>query len=255
MNIYVRVPAYVAVWLRNLDVRTPLAPDQPVRFSPYSEPGWTLSTWLAPEKGQPDHINCFSERMWRNMLAGKSPGGGRKVVLQRDPARWLSADEVALLNTVVINNKYEAFDYICVEIPPVVAIGSQYRRTDDTYSLSSPAASEMARSLRRLFIYRLLLWIRGEMTYCVQTGIPLRDVGACIDHFFAHYNIVTAENPLLSGESLRRMAFRWLAEAKMLTAEIEHDENARQIYAEKLGDREDLKTFDDMLNELTTAVK
>lgn len=257
-NIYLRLPSYLAQFYRNLDTRRPLRPGDPVKFSPYTAAGFILSSWPVPFRGKPDTVACFSERMWRNMMEGKPPTGGRPVI-HRDPAQWLSPGEICLLNTIVSNTRNSSVDYLCISVPSTIILNNQYKPVTDQWALRRSEAVELANHLRRFFIYRLMLWIRAETSHCLVSGMPIRDTGMCVDHFFAHYNISYGDDEV-SHDSMRRMAARWAEEANVLAAELEGDEDAIYDYepeeTEVIGDEfSESEYLTDVLNKVKKREK
>ena len=232
-NIYLKVPTYVAQFYRGRDVRNRLSEFQPVEFSPFQDEYAMLSSWLTFVAEQDmDHTYCFSERMWKNMLNGRKPQGG-KVQLKRDAQEWPSIDEVNFLTGVQRNRKTDGFDYLCIAAPKSMVIGGQYKQVTASFTLPFRQANALVKQLRREFIRILLNWVREEMLFCDQQGID-RDLSMCVDHFFYHYNMCIGTNAT-DRDSMRRMAKRWLEDAKMLPVMID-DEDTLMVY-EKEGEK------------------
>ena len=192
---------------------------QPVEFSQFQQEYVMMQAGLAfvSEQNCEHHI-CFSERMWKNILAGKSPCGG-KTIINRDPTEWPSMDEICTLTGVKRNNRTDGFDYLCIKAPRQIAIGPQQHQVTSSFTMLFQPANEMVRQLRYEFIRILLWWITEEMMACNRRGIQ-RDVITCIDHFYYHYNVCLGTNKT-DRDSMRRMAIRWLEEAKMLPTNID----------------------------------
>lgn len=246
-NIYLRVPSYLAQFYRNREVKKPLTETKPVTFSPFQAESVIMAArlTLVPEQAC-EHNICFSQRMWQNMMRGKRPQGGRPM-FDRDTDQWLSLDEVNALTGVVKTKKYEGSDYLCIQTPKTVVVGRQYKQVTASFNLSAGAANELVRQLRTEFIRILLGWVRRELALCDVKGIR-RDVVTCIDHFFYHYNIMIGINPT-DRDSMRRMAMRWLEDAKMLPDEID-DEDVLYIY-EREREKQGV-TVEEMMKSLTS---
>ena len=234
-NIYLKVPTYVAQWYRGRIAPTPpLGEFEPVEFSPYQDEHAMMSTWLkfVPERDM-EHTTCFSERMWKNMLNGKKPQGGRAII-NRDPTQWLSMDEINALTGFCRNRKTDGFDYLCIAAPRTMLIGKQYRPVTGSFTLSFNNANALVRQLRHEFLRIFLRWICEELLICDKRGIR-RDVVMCIDHFFYHYNMLLGTNAT-DRDSMRRMTKRWLADAKMLPTSID-DEDVLFTYEKELENK------------------
>lgn len=249
-NIYLRVPTYVAQFYRGRETDHPLTEFQPVEFSPFQKEHVIMSSCLVFSNDTDiEHVVCFSERMWKNMLAGKKPQGG-KVFLHRDPHEWMSMDEITALTGKGGAKKYEGYDYLCIAAPKTILIGRQYKQVTSSFNLPFIAANEMVRQLRTEFVRLLLSWMRQELTFCDVKGIK-RDIIMCIDHFFHHYGICQGTN-MKDRDSMRRMAIRWLEDSKMIVNEIK-DEDVTFVYKRENDDRQ--LSVEELLNDLKSEDK
>lgn len=227
-NIYLRVPTYVAQFYRGRVVPEPVLSEfAPVAFSPFQRESAIMSAALTMvTEQQMDHTICFSERMWKNILNGRPPQGG-KIQLKRDATEWPTMDEILYLTNVQRNKKTDGFDYLCIATPKQIAIGGQFKQVTSSYTLPFRQANALVKQLRRDFLHILLYWITEEVFACNRNGIQ-RDVVMCIDHFFYHYQMCLGNNTT-DRESMRRMTMRWLEESKMLPLDID-DEDALYMY-------------------------
>ena len=248
-NIYLRVPTYVAQFYRGRDVNNQLNEFQPVQFSAFQQEHTIMasSIMLVTEQAM-DHTVCFSERMWKNILAGRKPQGG-KIILKRDPAEWPSMDEILFLTDVQRNKKTDGFDYLCIATPKTIVIGGQYKQVTSSFTLPFRQANGLVKMLRREFVRILLNWVMKELALCDKRGIE-RDVVMCIDHFFYHYSMVLGTNGT-DRESMRRMAMRWIEDAKLLADDIEDDDVLFEY--ERESGKSNI-TLDAVLNELNGTI-
>lgn len=71
-NIYVRVPHYIASYLRTRIESSPLAPDEPIRMD-FSDP-WYIEFLMHADANLRNDVNldCFSERQWITMRRGEA---------------------------------------------------------------------------------------------------------------------------------------------------------------------------------------
>ena len=244
-NIYLKVPTYVAQFYRGRDVKNPLSEFDAVEFSVFQQESALMSAglMLVPEQ-QMEHAVCFSERMWKNILNGKKPQGG-KALLKRDPTEWPSMDEIIFLTDTPRNKKTDGFDYLCIATPKAIVIGGQYKVVTSSYTLPFRQANGLVKILRAEFIRILLNWIKKELALCDIRGIQ-RDVVMCIDHFFYHYNMCLGTNGT-DRDSMRRMAMRWLEDAKMLADDIEDD---NVLFAYQKENEKQTVSVDELIEEL-----
>lgn len=226
-NIYLKVPTYVAQWYRGRDANDPLTEFRPVEFSKFQMEYAMMESWLTFVNDRDmEHTHCFSERMWKNMLNGCKPQGG-KPILKRDPTVWLTMDEVLFLTNTQRNKKTDGFDYLCIQTPKSLVIGGKIRQVTGSFTLPFKQANGLVKQLRREFLRIFLHWISEELFVMERRGVR-RDVVMCIDHFFYHYNMCLGTNAT-DRESMRRMSKRWLEDAKMLPEDIDC-EDALMVY-------------------------
>lgn len=219
--IYIKVLTAVAQWYRGR-YKEPLTEFQPVVFSPYQTETAIMEAdlMLVPEQ-QMDHTTCFSERMWKNILQGKRPQGG-KALLKREPTEWPTMEEVNFLTTLSKNKKTDVYDYLCVQAPKMVRVGSNYKHVTSSFTLTSAGASELARYMKREFVRVMLHEICEEIALNDKRGLR-REVMSCIDRFFYRNNMCLGTNTK-DRDTMRRMATRWMEEAKMLGQDVTDEE-------------------------------
>lgn len=222
-NIYLRVPTYVAQFYRGrVAPDPPLTEFEPVEFSQFQLEHVIMQSGLAMVNERDcEQSVCFSERMWKNILNGRPPQGG-KAILNRDPTEWPGIDEVNTLTGTKRNLKTDGYDYLCIAAPKVMVIGPSYKPVTQSFTLPFGTANQLIRQLRREFIRIMLWWVTEELLVCNRRGIQ-RDVIECIDHFFYHYQMCLGTNKK-DRDSMRRMSMRWLEEAKMLPVDIDEDD-------------------------------
>lgn len=243
-NIYIKVPTAVAQWYRGR-LKEPLTEFQPVVFSPYQTESAIMEAdiMLVPE-GQMDHTVCFSERMWKNILNGRKPQGG-KALLKREPTEWPSMEEVNFLTNLSKNKKTDGYDYLCVAAPKAVRMGTSYKMVTTSFTLTAAGASELARYMKREFVRVMLHEICEEIALNDKRGLR-REVMSCIDRFFYRNNICLGTNTK-DRDTMRRMATRWMEDAKMLGKDVK-DEDALFVYERENANKN--ITLEEMLQEL-----
>ena len=251
--ICLKVPSYLAQFYRNRNPQSPLTEQQAVSFSPFQHEHVLMSSSLVLADGsEPANPICFPQRQWTNMLRGRQPQGGKRI-LQRDPEQWLTTQEVCVLINDRANAKTDGFDYLCIEIPRTILVGDQLVSTNASFVMPRDAATQLQTMMRQELVRCLVDWIRRERHWCNMKGVE-RDLTAVIDHFFYHYQICLGTN-MRDRESLRRMASRWIEEALVLPHDYLtfDDEDAMFIY-EKERDAQDVP-IETLLKELKVRVK
>jgi hypothetical protein len=246
-NIYLRVPTYVAQWYRGrVAPESPMGEFKAVEFSQFQMEYAMMGAWMVfVNERDMEHTVCFSERMWKNMLNGCRPQGGKQM-LKRDAGEWPTMDEINFLTGTKRNKKTDGYDYLCIAAPKQMVVGGQYKTVTGSFTLPFRQANALVKQLRREFLRVFLHWISEELFVMERRGIR-RDVVMCIDHFFYHYNMCLGTNAT-DRESMRRMAKRWLEEAKMLPEDIDC-EDALMVY-EKEEDKRGMN-----VDEIITDVK
>ena len=246
-NIYLRVPTVLAQFYRHRDVKRHLTEFEPVRFSPYQHEHILMSSYLQIDTvNDIIHAECFSQRAWRNILQGKMPVGGKRVI-NRDDTEWPSMQEICLLAGKKVQ-RMESYDYLCIEMPKEILVGREYKPTNASYSLPPSAANSLVSLLRNFFIFVLLDWIRQERYFCNVHGISpkIRNIAMMIDHFFYYYDICIGTNGR-DRESMRRMATRWIEESQMLPNDgvnFEDADDLKYIYDDERDSLDvDIKTL------------
>lgn len=234
----------MAQWYRGR-LKEPLTEFQPVVFSPYQTESAIMEAdiMLVPE-GQMDHTVCFSERMWKNILNGRKPQGG-KALLKREPTEWPSMEEVNFLTNLSKNKKTDGYDYLCVAAPKAVRMGTSYKMVTTSFTLTAAGASELARYMKREFVRVMLHEICEEIALNDKRGLR-REVMSCIDRFFYRNNICLGTNTK-DRDTMRRMATRWMEDAKMLGKDVK-DEDALFVYERENANKN--ITLEEMLQEL-----
>lgn len=248
-NIYLKLPTVVAQWYRGR-YKEPLTEFQPVIFSPYQTEDAIIAAdiMLVPESAS-DHAACFSQRMWNNILHGRPPQGG-KVLLKRDVTEWPTIDEICFLVDGKRNKKTDGFDYLCIQAPKAVAVGRSYKQVTASFTLTAGGAAELVRYMRREFIRVLLHEICEEVALNDKRGIR-RDIMSCIDRFFYRNNMCIGTNTK-DRDSMRRMAVRWMDEARMLGQNVK-DEDVLYVYEREKNAKS--ITLDEIISDLNGVNK
>lgn len=213
-NIYLRLPTYVCAFYRNRDLQHPLPLSKPVVFCDFSQEYvlLTLGARIMPDAAMA-RSHCYSQFAWRNMMKGRPPGGGLRIV-RRDDDEWLTVQEVRTLAHEEMTAVKETCDYLCIQMPREIMAGGVIRRVTSSYSLDGKSAKLLGNMLRHEFKHNFLDWLIQDRRFCNQKGIERSRVES-IERFLMTYDIpVSVDNK--ERESIRRMTNRWLNNAKQL---------------------------------------
>ena len=254
--IYLRVPTALAQFYRHRDKKHQLTEFQGVKFSSFDPAFRWMYNFLQIDGVGISHAGCFSQRSYNNMLQGRPPQGGKRII-NRDETEWLTMQEICLLTGDKKIQRMEGYDYLCIEIPREIIIGGEYRPTNASHTMPPSAATSMVATMYDFLKFTLLDWVRQERRYCHKHGINLdkRNLTIMIDHFFYHYDICMGTNRK-DRESMRRMAIRWIEESVMFPndcVDFSDADDLNFIYESEYEDK-DLE-IKDLLKELKAGLK
>lgn len=124
-NIYVRLPYYIASYLRNLDPIHPLAPGQPYIIEQSDELYYYLCEHIIPNAANSVNKDCFSEKQWEAMRKGKYLifREGMFMDLQRRYTDPLTVSEIYLLSG---NEDKVKRDMQTMELEPDIEYNDEY---------------------------------------------------------------------------------------------------------------------------------
>lgn len=213
-NIYLRVPQYVAAFYRHRDDEHPLGEFDPVEFAAFTHEAIVIaSSLMLIDNPAEQSALCYSQRVWNNILNGKAPTGGKKI-LQRDPKEWPSLQELCALHGRSFNEREPAFDYLCIKIPREIPFNGAIRKTNASYSLHFEAARKLTTLLRNEFYHVFADWCIQDRRASNMRGIK-RGRGEMLERFLTQYDIPVSADER-EKDSLRRMANRWFEKAMIL---------------------------------------
>lgn len=212
--IYLRVPPHVAAFYRHRDEKHPLGEFDAVEFASFTHEAITIaSSLILIDDFNAQSALCYSQRAFNNILNGKPPTGGKRI-LKRDPKEWPSLQELCALNGRNFNDHEPAFDYLCIRIPREIVFNGQIKKTNGSYTLRFETARKLISMLRNEFYHVFADWCIQDRRSCNMIGIK-RDRGEMLERFMAQYDIpVSADEH--EKDSLRRMANRWFERASIL---------------------------------------
>lgn len=206
-NIYLKIPWYVACWLRGRDEDHQLTEWEPVKFADFDHEYQMMINTLRNIPEQNQTCMCYSQHAWNNILKGKCPDGSM-LIMNRDQTKWPDSSETATLTGVKKSDRHNASDYICIEMPREVWIGKRTYRTNACYSMSHDAAYKFAAMLTDRFCYEYTQWFYQDQRIARSQGFK-RKQNESVERFFVQFNFPVIIDPRLR-ESMRRQHTRFI---------------------------------------------
>ena len=195
MNIYLRLPTYVAQFWRNR-FEPAIAPHEPIILSQYDRIYRAISEGLSMNVPiQEGHVPaCFSHIDWRSITHGNSPLT-RKPVIQRHADTYPDYDEVSQCCGMKQNERSGNYDFLCIQMPKFVYdIEGEKHDTNASYSLRITATGDVIRLFMAEFRKALADCEVMNQMYCLFGKV---DDSKAIDRkrldlltrFLEHYDI------------------------------------------------------------------
>ena len=204
-NIYVRMPWYVAAFMRGRDEENQLTEWQPMKFGEYTEAYDIMARDLRYMDEARLSELCYSQKGWQNIVKGKTAGGG-KIIINRDAQQWPTAREICLLCCKEPTGRQLSNDYLCIEIPKEVYYNRSVHRTNSCYALSYDGAKKLADLMYGEYCRYFTKWMAHEEQFCQARHIP-RKRNVMVERFLVQFNIFVHDAAQM--ETLRRMSYKW----------------------------------------------
>ncbi len=210
-NIYLRISKYVAAFLRGDGQGNSIPFSQPIVFSPYTQEHAILFNSLRIIPAAQQHrASCYSQSAWNNMLAGRRPQGGSKLLV-RAADTPLTYAELCALEGFKNKQKFSDSDFLCIAMPRETFYDGRVSRTNATMTLDSESARDLRRLLRRTFIHTFIDFKHRNVAFARRQGFTRSNI-EIIERFLMMYDIPVGHD-LKERESLRRLLIRWEKEA------------------------------------------
>ena len=193
-NVYIRLPKYVASYIRNKMESSPIAVGEPISIDPTSYLYMDFIHGLTVNTGNTVSSNhCFCEKQWQRMMKGLSierKNLRRNVCLlsERIDQLTLTDDEVTLLSGVNRPKGEASGEYLCLRIPPEVRRSGKLIQTNGHWQLSHNATSTIRSLMTEEFWRCFLSFMDRAKLYCIANHTTFVTIDY-IERFMARYDI------------------------------------------------------------------
>lgn len=194
-NLYLRVPHYVASYLRNRDRHHPLEVGSVIALNK-SERIWVdFCEGLYPNFNNTIHrAYCFSQKQWNTMMSGYSllaaQSGKRKqkVLVDRLDQLTLNDNEVQKLAGLSIPRGDDSGEYICIGIPREALRFGSLVATNSFWQLQDAAANAVRTQLVNEFWRALYVYVDKARDRKENAGQPMI-ISEVLESFMERYDI------------------------------------------------------------------
>lgn len=220
-NIYLRVPHYVASYLRNRNRSDVIDVGAPVQLN-RSERIWIeLCEGMCPNLNWAvNRSHCFSQRQWSVMMDGYSlaDGGRRKTLLlpEKADSLTLSDREVMTLSGLPAPRGDESGEYICIPLPREAVRYGRLVPVNSSWYLRDSSANTVRNLLTDEFWRTLYAYVDKAMDRCGNSGRKFVFIEA-LESFMERYNIrcspdMKERDTLKRNYNRRRKSYRFTGE-------------------------------------------
>lgn len=200
-SIYVRIPHYVASFLRNRDEKNPIPRTEPIQIEAGDELATVMQCHLMPGLSGSVNAGCFSERQWKSMCQGKVISYRKDsfaLDISRPSRRPLSIAEILRLTDQAdqvlvdsetgkdMSDEAYTYEYVPFQTPRTVVINGKEMRVQSDYNLSD--TNDFVNILRRRFRRALVRFIALDREYVRSLG-QNRSKMESMDRFLLRYDI------------------------------------------------------------------
>lgn len=227
--VYIRLPHYVASYLRNQDLQNPIPAGQPIVIET-SDPLYRwFSTLPVPNFRNAVNIDCFSEKQWQAMMRGKyiSYRDGFQMDMARKADQSLSLGEIFILSGNEARVKRDAQtaellpdhcyndEYVPFALPRIIVRdGREYKAYSDYYISD---VSHIRNELINRYRTGAIAYIAEKLVEACQDHIDMSKMEA-LDKCLIRFDIRLDERERERGKKmLQRMddALRYLVITKL----------------------------------------
>lgn len=174
--IYLRVPHYVASYLRNKDRNNVLEVGTPIQINKRERIWIEFCEGLYPNfNNSVNRSYCFCQRQWAQMMEGFALTDGcwtkgEKALFEHLDQLTLNDQEIKILAGLDIPRGDDKGEYICLAVPKTSMRHGKVMPTNTYWQLNSTAANSVRSYLVDEFWRTLFAYIDRAMDYCSANG-------------------------------------------------------------------------------------
>lgn len=220
---YLRIPHYIASWLRNCDHDNPIPIGAPIIIDRNSYLSLLFAELARPNLDNTVQPACLSQKQWDSMCKGNmlvSRNDDMRMSVQRDPKASLQMHEVLLSldQEAAILRDYRSgrpepdsayfYVYQPFQMPDIVIQNNRERRVQSDWYMPYP--KPFCDELHKLYKLAINKFITDDQEYCNLHRIK-RPITQTIKKFLQWYDIRDGDKEMMqTRQMLRRMNERHL---------------------------------------------
>lgn len=203
-SVYLRLPNYVAAWLRHRDSRQPVPTGKPVELYVYGYPNRVLSENLFNDTKMAVSQYSFSERQWVQIRQGRcidttSKDYGRRLLPRLEPGCVPDDGMVLRLSGLKSRSGGGTSEWVPLVMPETVeCIGGCVLPPTNTWKLTDAGARELIDMLKRECWEEFEGFVDLDERYCEANGVT-RTLFDILERLMTRYDI-----PDICRESIRK---------------------------------------------------
>ena len=211
---YIRVPTYVAAYIRNRDAENRIQPGGEVSFPEVSVVGWLICRGLRDNaEGAARGIESFSEKQFSDI---KRICGGKENLSDTD-----------VMDALGVHKKVKKKgEYLCVSLPRELdRMGVRYRITS-TWFIKPAYVSAIVKALTQEFWNEFIAYMARDKEWAMANGQKRATLDG-IERFLERYDIANDKSDIVK-ENMKRNYYRKLPDYAFTEYDyIEHGDDTK----------------------------
>lgn len=194
-NFYLRVPHYVASYIRNKDQANPIMVSGTIYISPTDKLWNVLNSSIHFNRiDNVVRIGCFCERQWKMMMRGFPIQKGinekasKRAVITTEDVLTLNDSEISVLAGISKCKGEDAGEYLCFSLPSEVCVNGVLYKTNTQWQPLKNGAKVMIAELTRDFWRAFFIYMDKDKDWCIANHIE-RTTMESIERFMTRYDI------------------------------------------------------------------
>ena len=199
-KFYLRLPTYVAAWLRNRDEQHPVTVGESIQFSEMSQLYRLMARGLYANMQNKVSRVCFNEFQWGQMRKGVCivAEEGYRVPFVPEGTVFPDNEVVLALSGLKPRRGGGNSEWVPIVMPRTVSMGGTTKTVNYLWQVYDDVAATMIRDLTEMAWVEFMAFAADEEAYRKENGIQ-RTVGDMLVRLMTKYDI-----PDMDYESLRK---------------------------------------------------